>query len=101
MADCETVSDWKCCVKKSAKLITDETQCCCCETPSVGDMGPNFSMESWMGYPTKDLEDYLKTTTGGFGGWMKMKMSFSCFDKNIKSTYGYWWYYYWINNLLF
>lgn len=28
MADCGTVSDEKSCVKKSAKLVTDEAQCC-------------------------------------------------------------------------
>lgn len=45
-------------------------------------------MQSCMGYPTKDLEEYLKTQSGNYGGTMgmKMKMSCSCLDKSGKST---------------
>ena len=45
-------------------------------------------MESCIGYPTKDLEEYIKSQSGNFGAamGMKMKMSCSCLDKSGKST---------------
>ena len=89
MADCGTASDEKSCNKKSSKLITNDAQCCWCEGSSVGDMAPNFGFQNCMGYPTKDLEDFLKTRSKGYEGagmGMKMKMSCSCLDKNGKST---------------
>ena len=88
MADCGTASDEKSCNKKSSKLVTDEAQCCWCETTSIGDITPDFGFQNCMGLPTKEIEDYLKTTGGLYdeGMGMKTKMTCSCLDKNGKST---------------
>ncbi len=88
MADCGTASDEKSCNKKSSKLVTDEAQCCWCETTSIGDMAPDFGFQNCMGLPTKEIEDYLKTAGGVYdeGMGMKTKMTCSCWDKNGKST---------------
>ena len=88
MADCGTATDEKTCNKKSSKLITNEAQCCWCEASSIGGM--DFGFQNCIGYPTGDLEEYLKNTAKtyntGEGMGMKMKMTCSCLDKNGKST---------------
>jgi len=88
MADCGVASDEKSCNKKSSKLVTDDAQCCWCETSSIGDLAQNFGLQNCMGLPIKEIEDYLKTTIGIYdeGMGMKTKMSCSCLDKKGKST---------------
>jgi hypothetical protein len=50
----------------------------------------DFGFQNCIGYPTEDLEEYLKNTAKAYntgeGMGMKMKMTCSCLDKNGKST---------------
>lgn len=89
MADCGTATDEKTCNKKASKLLTDDAQCCWCEASTIGDAAFNFGFQNCMGYPTKNLEQYLNTTAQSYKGagmQMKMKMTCSCLDKSGKST---------------
>ena len=88
MADCGVPSDEKSCSKKSGKLLTDDAQCCWCDTSSIGgDLTPAFSTQMCVGYPTVDLEDMLKgMVESNQDAGMKIKTECSCLDKKGKST---------------
>lgn len=87
MADCGYEFTEKNCYKRANKLITDDIQCCWCETTNLSDAAYGYSNQLCNGYSTNGLDNILQTTVElQKNAGIKTKMICSCLDKNGITT---------------